>query len=874
MPQEPTIAPATAPAAAPLRKHRPAGMQPQVPDHRIMRKIGSGAYGEVWLARSVTGAHRAVKVVWAEDFTADDLFFREFEGILNYEPVARSLPGMVHILHVGRHGGEFPYYFYVMELADDAYTGVHIDPQHYVPRTLQSDRNLYGNRPMPLDYVLEAGCQLARALESLHSQELTHRDVKPANVIFINGRLKLADPGLVAGTEQRGFGGTTGYLPPEGPGTPRADVYALAKMLYEMATGRDCMSFPELPDELPEGTDHRRWLRLNELICRAAEPVAGRRSIVTAQAFAEQLEALRDTVPPRRQTPALRRRRAWRAVACGAAAVAVAVGVSVLLPQDFAARLHNAAAALRGRPAAAPAALPQEETAAGGPALLYINTSPAGASVYTEQGEYVDETPYGPVPLDAGKRVSYILRKEGYADAFESGILKAGKLLSLGGELRPYRPPQSGEVWEDAQGTPYDPDGTGHEARTPVTAAQFREFLQQAKDELPPNVNYETEGERLYASQESIDAFTLWLTRRCEQSGTIGLDHTLIARPEPGTERGTDRCSYRLHTAAVEKTPITLYTNPAGASVYLNGRSLGVTPLQGVRIPLAPYYLEIRMPGYTTVRRSGLSPKDLVLNLMLSPSGTVVFGSVWVNSLGMRLQPVAPTLMAAATEVRVSDYRAYCRETGTPMPAPPPFARNEHHPVTGVSREEAAAFAAWLTARERAAGTIGTGDVYRLPTDAEWSLLAGSKPEPGESPYERQRRTVAATAAAEYFWGLNWPPARSTGNFADMSAVPPLRMDHVIQGYYDDFPNTAPVGSFAPNAQGLHDVDGNVQEWVSDTYGGPADFRFRRYGVTRGGDYTSFRPGQLALHARTPHPAEARRHTIGFRLVLERKRNE
>ena len=50
-----------------------------------------------------------------------------------------------------------------------------------------------------------------------------------------------------------------------------------------------------------------------------------------------------------------------------------------------------------------------------------------------------------------------------------------------------------------------------------------------------------------------------------------------------------------------------------------------------------------------------------------------------------------------------------------------------------------------------------------------------------------------------------------------------------------------------------------------------ANFNFRRYGVTRGGDYSSFRPGQLSSHSRTPHPTDARRPTIGFRLVLERK---
>ena len=61
-----------------------------------------------------------------------------------------------------------------------------------------------------------------------------------------------------------------------------------------------------------------------------------------------------------------------------------------------------------------------------------------------------------------------------------------------------------------------------------------------------------------------------------------------------------------------------------------------------------------------------------------------------------------------------------------------------------------------------------------------------------------------------------------------------------------------------------------MQEWISGEYGGPENFHFRSYGVTRGGDYTSFRPGQLSSHRRTPPPTDAHRPTIGFRLVLER----
>ena len=89
-----------------------------IPDHEVLRKIGGGAYGEVWMARGVTGALRAVKVVWREDFEDERSFEREFEGILKFEPISRDHPGLVNILHVGRGSdSENPFYYYVMAVA-------------------------------------------------------------------------------------------------------------------------------------------------------------------------------------------------------------------------------------------------------------------------------------------------------------------------------------------------------------------------------------------------------------------------------------------------------------------------------------------------------------------------------------------------------------------------------------------------------------------------------------------------------------------------------------------------------------------------------------------------------------------------------------
>ena len=197
-------------------------------------KIGGGSYGQVWMALSVTGAYRAVKIVAREDFRLEKTFEREFEGIKKFEPISRSHDGLVDILHVGRSYEE-NFYFYVMELADDRHgTPGTIDPYKYEPRTLRSD--IVSDTQVEIATCASVGAELADALHHLHTKGLSHRDVKPSNVIFVDGSPKLADIGLVAETGQQTFVGTEGFVPPEGPGTPQADIYSLGVVFLPPAS--------------------------------------------------------------------------------------------------------------------------------------------------------------------------------------------------------------------------------------------------------------------------------------------------------------------------------------------------------------------------------------------------------------------------------------------------------------------------------------------------------------------------------------------------------------------------------------------------------------------------------------------------------------
>jgi serine/threonine protein kinase len=238
-----------------------------VPDHELLRLIGRGSSGQVWLARNALGTYRAVKIVCEKTFSHRRPFEREFNGILKFEPVSRLHDGLVDILQVG-HNEAGGYFYCVMELADDFTTGSNINPATYEPRSLGRDKDRLGR--LPIAECVRLGAAIASALGFLHKNGLIHRDIKPSNIIFVNGNPKLADIGLVTDmAEGRSFVGTEGFIPPEGSGTIRADIYSLGKVLYEISTGKDRNEYPALPERLGNHAEMRDLILLNKIILKA-----------------------------------------------------------------------------------------------------------------------------------------------------------------------------------------------------------------------------------------------------------------------------------------------------------------------------------------------------------------------------------------------------------------------------------------------------------------------------------------------------------------------------------------------------------------------------------------------------------------------------
>ena len=234
--------------------------------------------------------------------------------------------------------------------------------------------------------------------------------------------------------------------------------------------------------------------------------------------------------------------------------------------------------------------------------------------------------------------------------------------------------------------------------------------------------------------------------------------------------------------------------------------------------------------------------------------------AAWVNTLGMRFAPVPGTgVLFGVWETRVQDYEVFARATNQEWPKPD-FPQGSTHPAVNVSWEDAQAFCRWLTENERATGRLQPKQKYRLPTDAEWSVAVGLEPERGSSPEEKDSKLADA-----YPWGTQWPPPRGAGNYFDEAAT----RGHypggkAIPGYDDGYDVTSPVGSFAANRFGLHDLSGNVFEWCEDTYS-PTNSRR----VMRGGAFASAGSRYLLSSNRHINVPGFRFWDYGFRCVVE-----
>lgn len=183
----------------------------------------------------------------------------------------------------------------------------------------------------------------------------------------------------------------------------------------------------------------------------------------------------------------------------------------------------------------------------------------------------------------------------------------------------------------------------------------------------------------------------------------------------------------------------------------------------------------------------------------------------------------------------------------------PNFLQTDEHPVVCISWDDAQAYVTWL-ARE-------TGQPYRLLSEAEWEYAA------------------RAGSTSVYFFGDNPDDLCVTDNGHDQTserAHPGMPWPGV--DCTDGFAETAPVGSLQPNPFGLHDVHGNVWEWLQDCYrsdyqNAPDDGSAVESGVCaqrvyRGGGWSVEKRGRRAANRGRFDP-EGRYGQLGLRVARD-----
>ncbi|PTM85776.1 MULTISPECIES: serine/threonine-protein kinase [unclassified Streptomyces] len=292
--------------------------------YRLERRLGSGAFGTVWLARDDgLEAPVAVKVLadnWSHRMDVRERFLSEARMLRR-----AGSDRVVQVYDIGELPDGRPYF--VMEYADGG--------------TLAE---LPAGAVLPVSEALRLTALAARGAAALHAAGIVHRDIKPSNILLCASaggtrrpdaadgvsRVLLADLGLAKSLAQASgltqAAGSAGYRPPEqaeaGAGIDaRADVYSLGAVGYHLVTG----TVPGEPGRVVRPDRLRPDLpaSVRRALMRALAPDR-RRRWPDAESFAQELERLvASGLRPRRRRTAL--------ALTGAVAVVAAVGVTVPL---------------------------------------------------------------------------------------------------------------------------------------------------------------------------------------------------------------------------------------------------------------------------------------------------------------------------------------------------------------------------------------------------------------------------------------------------------------------------------------------------------------------------------------------------------------
>ena len=333
----------------------------------------------------------------------------------------------------------------------------------------------------------------------------------------------------------------------------------------------------------------------------------------------------------------------------------------------------------------------------------------------------------------------------------------------------------------------------------------------------------------------------------------------------------------RAITLKPELGEVRFAIEPAEADILINGQRVG-SGSQSLSLPAVQQRIAVQLDGYAAFETDVLPkpglPQQISVTLLteaaarkaaMTPTITTPLGQTLVlvdpsvetqNPFTMGASRRDPGRRAnevehpvelrrafyiASTETTNAQFRQYEATHDSGLIESYSLDR-DHQPVAGISWQQAASFCNWLSRleglppfyRENQGIIIGfnpSSTGYRLPSEAEWAFAA----------------RVEGDTLRRFAWGDDFPPSAVVTNVADNTSA--LVTGRILNGYTDQFVVSAPVGSFPANHRGLHDMGGNVAEWVHDGYAIPspnAELAIDPLGAQRGDNYT-IRGGSWAL---------------------------
>jgi formylglycine-generating enzyme required for sulfatase activity len=344
---------------------------------------------------------------------------------------------------------------------------------------------------------------------------------------------------------------------------------------------------------------------------------------------------------------------------------------------------------------------------------------------------------------------------------------------------------------------------------------------------------------------------------------------------------------------------VTVKGAPDDAELFIDGKSRGKTP-QSLQLSAIEHLIEVRKDGFISFtgtvtpalglerlvefklisadRGKALQESAPVIKtksgyeLKLVPPGTFMMGSERREqgrrpNEGLRQVTLKRPFYMGVYEVTNTDFRKYRPEHVSGYVEKKSFDL-DLQPVVQVNWNDAAAYCNWLSEREglppayeegggkfslKKPVTIG----YRLPTEAEWEYAA---------------RYAGPGKVRRFAWGDQLPIGQQSGNLAGTETLGQLEAQ--LSDYHDDYPVVAPIGKFQPSPLGLHDMAGNVSEWVNDFYlsfvdpapvTDPLGPDQAAVHIVRGANWKTGTVGELRFAWRdtVPEPSQ----TLGFRIA-------